>query len=70
MRQNPHVRICGGPGSATTLVYPTAASHRVHRVEAERPDQRAPEHLCRYEHHDVRDDEHLDGRRQQSCPNE
>ena len=26
MRQNPHVRICGGPGSATTLVYPTADS--------------------------------------------
>ena len=26
MRQNPHVRICGGPGSATTLVYPTPAS--------------------------------------------
>ena len=24
MRQNPHVRICGGPGSETTLVYPTA----------------------------------------------
>ena len=24
MRQNPHVRICGGAGSATTLVYPTA----------------------------------------------
>ena len=23
MRQNPHVRICGGPGSATTLAYPT-----------------------------------------------
>ena len=23
MRKNPHVRICGGPGSATTLVYPT-----------------------------------------------
>ena len=23
MRQNPYVRICGGPGSATTLVYPT-----------------------------------------------
>ena len=21
--RNPHVRICGGPGSATTLVYPT-----------------------------------------------
>ena len=27
MRQNPHVRICGGPGSATTLVYPTAFLH-------------------------------------------
>ena len=26
MRQNPHVRICGGPGSATTLVYPTPRS--------------------------------------------
>ena len=25
MRQNPHVRICGGPGSATTLVYLTVA---------------------------------------------
>ena len=25
MRQNPHVRICGGPGSATTLVYPTTS---------------------------------------------
>ena len=25
MRQNPHVRICGGPGSATTLVYPTSS---------------------------------------------
>ena len=24
MRKNPHVRICGGLGSATTLVYPTA----------------------------------------------
>ena len=23
MRKNPHVRICGGLGSATTLVYPT-----------------------------------------------
>ena len=28
MRQNPHVRICGGPGSATTLVYPTAGGRR------------------------------------------
>ena len=27
MRQNPHVRICGGPGSETTLVYPTAGQH-------------------------------------------
>ena len=32
MRQNPHVRICGGPGSATTLVYPT-----VSRVERSAP---------------------------------
>ena len=23
MRKNPHVRICGALGSATTLVYPT-----------------------------------------------
>ena len=28
MRQNPHVRICGGPGSATTLVYPTVNGPR------------------------------------------
>ena len=28
MRQNPHVRICGGPGSATTLVYPTLLDGR------------------------------------------
>ena len=26
MRKNPHVRICGGLGSATTLVYPTSRS--------------------------------------------
>ena len=25
---NPHVRICGGLGSATTLVYPTRHEHR------------------------------------------
>ena len=31
MRQNPHVRICGGPGSATTLVYPTGSYHDVVR---------------------------------------
>ena len=31
MRQNPHVRICGGPGSATTLVYPTCARHGAQR---------------------------------------
>ena len=29
MRQNPHVRICGGPGSATTLVYPTLVRRHV-----------------------------------------
>ena len=29
MRQNPHVRICGGPGPATTLVYPTVQSHQI-----------------------------------------
>ena len=33
MRQNPHVRICGGPGSATTLVYPTVSRHD-HRLHA------------------------------------
>ena len=32
MRQNPHVRICGGPGSATTLVYPTPPMRPVPRV--------------------------------------
>ena len=32
MRQNPHVRICGGPGSATTLVYPTKKRHN-HRMQ-------------------------------------
>ena len=30
MRQNPHVRICGGPGSATTLVYPTFPDVALH----------------------------------------
>ena len=29
MRKNPHVRICGGLGSATTLVYPTHDTQRV-----------------------------------------
>ena len=33
MRQNPHVRICGGPGSATTLVYPTSGYSRRSKVE-------------------------------------
>ena len=28
MRKNPHVRICGGLGSATTLVYPTGQCRR------------------------------------------
>ena len=32
MRKNPHVRICGGPGSATTLVYPTEITARVGRL--------------------------------------
>ena len=30
MRKNPHVRICGGLGSATTLVYPTLERPEVH----------------------------------------
>ena len=34
MRQNPHVRICGGPGSATTLVYPTLKPWRAVRPPA------------------------------------
>ena len=34
MRQNPHVRICGGPGSATTLVYPTASGRWARRRHA------------------------------------
>ena len=33
MRKNPHVRICGGPGSATTLVYPTTNHPRTAAVE-------------------------------------
>ena len=33
MRQNPHVRICGGPGSATTLVYPTATWAQAQELE-------------------------------------
>ena len=31
MRKNSHVRICGGLGSATTLVYPTP--HRRERTD-------------------------------------
>ena len=44
MRQNPHVRICGGPGSATTLVYPTPRGR--HRRPAHRtgPPPRATHH--------------------------
>ena len=34
MRQNPHVRICGGPGSATTLVYPTCRWDKVEKDTA------------------------------------
>ena len=40
MRQNPHVRICGGPGSATTLVYPTGEDP-IRRAEIRRPVPRA-----------------------------
>ena len=42
MRQNPHVRICGGPGSATTLVYPTDSLQEENRVLRE---QRGPGRL-------------------------
>ena len=31
---NPHVRICGGPGSATTLVYPTFTRRRVQKNDS------------------------------------
>ena len=41
MRQNPHVRICGGPGSATTLVYPTARDRR-DRLRAMLADLKMP----------------------------
>ena len=41
MRKNPHVRICGGLGSATTLVYPTLAWSRRgglgHSISVPRP---------------------------------
>ena len=37
MRQNPHVRICGGPGTATTLVYPTSLRERHSPAETMRP---------------------------------
>ena len=40
MRQNPHVRICGGPGSATTLVYPTGDQYDVWRL---RPSVATPQ---------------------------
>ena len=45
MRQNPHVRICGGPGSATTLVYPTP---RGCRESTARPQQRGGWALTAY----------------------
>ena len=43
MRKNPHVRICGGLGSATTLVYPTP----VRRRTATRPRHPRSRHTCR-----------------------
>ena len=42
MRQNPHVRICGGPGSATTLVYPTGHEPRPRAPAASRPSHSRP----------------------------
>ena len=44
MRQNPHVRICGGPGSATTLVYPTLRRRRPPRVTGRRAGR--PSSVC------------------------
>ena len=41
MRQNPHVRICGGPGSATTLVYPTVVTVPIQLLIAPTQDQMA-----------------------------
>ena len=38
MRQNPHVRICGGLGSATALVYPTLMPCRRSRSATGTPD--------------------------------
>ena len=49
MRQNPHVRICGGPGSATTLVYPTASKRRAAKalfMTVWCPDSRSVESNC------------------------
>ena len=43
MRKNPHVRICGGLGSATTLVYPTAIER--HEIVCPRIDVFYTEHL-------------------------
>ena len=36
MRKNPHVRICGGLGSATTLVYPTTVRVQAFEWDADR----------------------------------
>ena len=41
MRQNPHVRICGGPGSATTLVYPTLQKYGVYYGIGSQPAYRS-----------------------------
>ncbi len=49
MRQNPHVRICGGPGSATTPVYPTLtlphAGLRTRSLAGRRSKTEQPVHL-------------------------
>ncbi len=46
MRKNPHVRICGGPGSATTLVYPTSnhAETRAWSMTANRSSSEVERH--------------------------
>ena len=51
MRQNPHVRICGGPGSATTLVYPTSSRLNAN-AEISGGTVRSPRLLVRQAEHD------------------
>ena len=46
MRPTPHVRICGGPGSATTLVYPTKYRKRAIFGEMRRGVGKIVRELC------------------------